>query len=271
MKKTLALIIALIMCLSLCACNSGSNNDFSNSIRKIDFSMTKATVKGAETLSLVSEEGLSLTYFGEVNGFPGELIYRFYEETGTIHFVRFIFDNNADFNSFVATFKEANGEPKESKNGFDFWYGKVNGIDATFSAHYSSTGSFVSVDRKTAPKADGTVTTAENNDTVNETVSTTKADKRLTMTKSEIEKVVTEEAMWAVTHRLDKNKYNLDNSEYKIGSIIKVDSFKYEVNGTLFLYNKYGTLEDVASFSCSSIALLDDGRAVSAGSVDIEY
>lgn len=53
------------------------------------------------------------------------------------------------------------------------------------------------------------------------------------------------------------SKYDIDATRYKIGAITHSGN-KFTVNGTLYLYDKYGSLEDTATFS-GSVEVEDNG------------
>ena len=98
------------------------------------------------------------------------------------------------------------------------------------------------------------------------------SDSQNSMTQYEIEQEVEKAALDGVCYYLDESKYDVDATKYKIGSIRKYEEYKYEVNGTLYLYNKYGSLEDVAYFTCDSVWWVEEeGYAINMGSVDIDY
>jgi hypothetical protein len=67
-----------------------------------------------------------------------------------------------------------------------------------------------------------------------------------------------------------KDVFALDSTRYKIGSIIKIKDYEYEVNGKLYLYDKYGSLKGDATFSCSRIWINPEGEAVSGGGIDVD-
>lgn len=103
------------------------------------------------------------------------------------------------------------------------------------------------------------------------------ADRRESLTKAEIEEKVEYEAMQYVMRHLENSAYStvfaLDSTKYKIGSMIEYEEYKYEVNGTLYLYDKYGSVKGTGTFTCSCIWINEDGDAVSLGSteVDVDY
>ena len=96
-------------------------------------------------------------------------------------------------------------------------------------------------------------------------------DYRDTMTPSQIEDEVARAAARECLNRLEGKGFNLDDSKYKIGQISEIDDFEYEVSGTLYLYDKYGSVTEIATFTCSCIWIDRDGDGVSVGSVDINY
>lgn len=51
--------------------------------------------------------------------------------------------------------------------------------------------------------------------------------------------------------------YDISATRYKIGEITDL-GYKFEVNGTLYLYDKYGSLKDIATFS-ATVEVKDDG------------
>ena len=100
------------------------------------------------------------------------------------------------------------------------------------------------------------------------------ADRRESMTKAEIEEKVESEAMWYVMNHLENSAYStvfaLDSTRYKIGSMVEFEDYKYEVSGTLYLYDKYGSVKGTATFTCSCIWINKDGEAVSVGGVEVD-
>lgn len=102
-------------------------------------------------------------------------------------------------------------------------------------------------------------------------------DHRESLTKAEIEEKVEKEAMWYVMNHLENSAYSsvfaLDSTRYKIGSMVEYEDYKYEVNGTLYLYDKYGSVKGTGTFTCSCIWINEDGDAVGLGStkVDVDY
>lgn len=103
------------------------------------------------------------------------------------------------------------------------------------------------------------------------------ADRRESLTKAEIEEKVEYEAMWYVMNHLKNSAYStvfaLDSTRYKIGSMVEYEDYKYEVSGTLYLYDKYGSVKGTGTFTCSCIYINDEGEAVGLGStvVDVDY
>ena len=114
----------------------------------------------------------------------------------------------------------------------------------------------------------------ENNETQGNNQST---DPRESLTKAQIEDKVESEAMWYVMNHLENGpystKFDLDSTRYKIGSMVEFEDYKYEVNGKLYLYDKYGSVKGTATFTCSCIWINEDGDAVGLGSteVDVDY
>ena len=109
----------------------------------------------------------------------------------------------------------------------------------------------------------------DSDDSAEETTSVAGAY-RDTMSASEIENAVTKAAVEEVLGRLNGQNYNLDATKYKIGSITLLDNaYEYEVSGTLYLYDKYGSVADIATFTCSCVWINENGRATSVGSVTI--
>ena len=278
MKKALSLILALVMCLSLCACGGGENGlnnntgpDYSKAIRKVDFSMTMDDVRSMETSTLIEVRDNILTYKGTVGGYSGELIYNFYKETGTLHFVKFFFNNEPDFTSYIEAFKDEYGKAEKEKNGFEFWYGMTEGVEMYFSSEYTtiSGGCNISISRTNAPVA-GEYEPAETQGSS----PNWSADYRDTMSEDEIEDLLVRTALDEAIWRLEGKDYDLDASKYKIGSIRTVDKYgvyNYEVSGTLYLYDKYGSLKDIATFTCSTIYIDEDGKAISTGTTTINF
>ena len=141
MKKLLCGFLFLICLFSIVGCKrSNSGLEFLEMIRSIDFSMTLETVKKSSKDVLTEEkskegEDAFLYYDAIVNGYSGKIIYRFDGVDRTLDFIKFIFDNEDDFESYMTTFKENYGEPKKVKNDDQCWYGTVNGVDVVFAAN----------------------------------------------------------------------------------------------------------------------------------------
>lgn len=267
MKRAISLILALVLCLSLCACGKESktpDRDLSNIFRKIDFSMTMNDVIDTENATLTEIKDNIITFKGFVDGYPGEIVYKFYKETGTLHFIKFLFENNVDFQSYVNSFKQIYGEPDKGGT-YEYWYGTVGGIEAYFATEPSVTYGIISVTRESAPTAAEYGAAETQNSPSN-----WKADYRDTMSKDEIEELVTQTALDEVMWRLRDKNYELSTSKYKIGSITKVGEY-YEVSGTLYLYDKYGSIKDIATFTCNGINIDEDGEAFALGTTEIDY
>lgn len=100
------------------------------------------------------------------------------------------------------------------------------------------------------------------------------ADRREGMTKSEIEEKVTLEAVWYAMNHLKNSaystKFDLDATKYKIGSMVEIGDYEYEVSGTLYLYDKYGSLKTTAKFEHSCIWINKDGDAVGVGGIEVD-
>ena len=288
MKKISALLLSFVMVLILCACggddsskNKNSGPDFSEKIRSIDFSMTKDDIKNLENGRCTEEDNDFLAFRGDLDGYPGEIFYKFYEESGTLSFVKFKFDNEDDYYNYMSIFKTYYGEPNKSGSAndeFKFWNGTVNGVKAYFAAGYPTGGylrsASVSVARVNAPSADEYKN--KKNSSEASSSSTPYVDYIGKMSESEIEAAVEEAAISHVLLELSSNKkYDLSKSTYKMGTIAKLENFddRYEAYGTIYLYNMYGSLEDVATFYCNSIWLLndEDNPACSMGSCKITY
>lgn len=79
---------------------------------------------------------------------------------------------------------------------------------------------------------------------------------------SEKEEIAEDEALDAVYSSLKSKyslKYDVSATKYKIGQISNIGN-KFTVNGTLYLYDKYGSLKDTATFSVR-VTVDDDGYA----------
>ena len=94
------------------------------------------------------------------------------------------------------------------------------------------------------------------------------------MSESEKENAVQLEAITDALEKLKKD-FSFVESEtmYKIGSCSctnKTSKYEeWEVSGTLYLYNKYGSLEEIAYFSYDCIMLNESGGTVSFGHYEI--
>lgn len=155
MKKLLCIFLCVICISSLAGCGkNGSDLDFSETIRSIDFSMTLESVKNSTNDTLTDEKAVEgqnafLYYEGELNGYSGEIIYRFGADTGTLDFIKFIFNNENDFERYMALFKETYGEPSKVSGDSEMWYGVVGGQKAVFSTYQDSMGNaMIEVDKK---------------------------------------------------------------------------------------------------------------------------
>ena len=112
MKKLMCVLLCVICISSLVGC--GKNNselDFSETIRSIDFSMTLDSVKNSANDTLTEEktakgQNAFLYYEGELNGYSGEIIYRFDADTGTLDFIKFIFNSDTDFESYMEVYQK---------------------------------------------------------------------------------------------------------------------------------------------------------------------
>lgn len=73
-----------------------------------------------------------------------------------------------------------------------------------------------------------------------------------TISISEREEIAQSEAILALIDELQTNSryqsYDVDSSRYTVGSIEQKDDL-FTVYGTIFLHNKFGTLEDVGEFT----------------------
>ena len=155
MKKIFCFFLCAICLLSLVGCGKqNSGLDFSETIRSIDFSMTLESVKSSAKDTLTGEKTVEgqnafLYYEGELDGYSGEIIYRFGAGTGTLDFVKFEFNNDKDFESYMALFKETYGEPSKISGDSEMWYGVVGGQNAVFATYHDSMGNAtVEVDKK---------------------------------------------------------------------------------------------------------------------------
>ena len=116
--------------------------------------MTLDSVKNSANDTLTEEktakgQNAFLYYEGELNGYSGEIIYRFDADTGTLDFIKFIFNSDTDFESYMDTFKETYGEPSKVSGDSEMWYGVVGGENAVFATYQDSMGNaMVEVDKK---------------------------------------------------------------------------------------------------------------------------
>ena len=97
--------------------------------------------------------------------------------------------------------------------------------------------------------------------------------KRETMSEADIQAKVESEAVgYAMNYmkRIYSNVFDLDSTRYKIGRMYEYKDYNYEVSGTLYLYDKYGSLKGTAKFTCSCIYINEKGEAVGLGSTDVE-
>ena len=156
MKKIISFILMLTLCLSLFACSSksGGANDGNNVnqafnyaqyFKNVNFSMTINDIKSLETSKLTSSDATSLQYSGYLAGYSGEYVYRFYESTGTLYFVKFFFDDTASYVSYMQDFKLKHGEPEKLSGDFQFWYGQTNGVEMYFCGSYSTIDGYANI------------------------------------------------------------------------------------------------------------------------------
>lgn len=155
MKKFLCFLLCSFCLLPFAGCGKqNSGLDFSETIRSIDFSMTLKSVKSSAKDTLTEEKSVEgqngfLYYEGELDGYSGEIIYRFDADTGTLDFIKFKFNSVTDFESYMATFKETYGEPSKVSGDSEMWYGVVGGENAVFATYQDSMGNAtVEVDKK---------------------------------------------------------------------------------------------------------------------------
>lgn len=155
MKKLMCVLLCVICISSLVGCGKNSSElDFSETIRSIDFSMTLESVKNSANDTLTEEktakgQNAFLYYEGELNGYSGEIIYRFDADTGTLDFIKFKFNSATDFDSYMDIFKETYGEPSKVSGDSEMWYGVVGGENAVFATYQDSMGNaMVEVDKK---------------------------------------------------------------------------------------------------------------------------
>ena len=93
------------------------------------------------------------------------------------------------------------------------------------------------------------------------------------LTRAEIQDKVESEAVWCAINymkRIYSNTFDLDSTRYKIGRMYEYKDYNYEVSGTLYLYDKYGSLKGTATFTCSCIYINEKGEAVGLGSTDVD-
>ena len=99
----------------------------------------------------------------------------------------------------------------------------------------------------------------QTNDEENNTYTETQAS----LSESEKEEIATYAALMKVLEYMEETPwdfsgYDRDSTRYKIGTVENLRLGRHRVQGTLFLYNKYGNLEDMATFSCR-VDVWDDG------------
>ena len=94
------------------------------------------------------------------------------------------------------------------------------------------------------------------------------------LTQAEIQDKAESEAIWCAIRHIKNfsysSRFDLDSTRYKIGRMYEYKAYNYEVSGTLYLYDKYGSLKGTATFTCSCIYINEDGDAVSIGSIDVD-
>lgn len=109
---------------------------------------------------------------------------------------------------------------------------------------------------------------------IDESDNTTVAEsscRRDRMSESEKEEAASRGAVEEVVRRLENKGYYLDNGKYKIGSVIKVEDDIYEVSGTIYIYDKYGSIDETVTFSCDTVWITERGSGVSVGAVDMNF
>lgn len=91
------------------------------------------------------------------------------------------------------------------------------------------------------------------------------------LSESERKAIAEREAVNWIMDELDSSKYDVNSSKYKVGTISKCNKGYTGIEdwltvcGTLYLYNKYGSLEDVAEFEVD-VKVSEDGWGTSIGS-----
>lgn len=91
------------------------------------------------------------------------------------------------------------------------------------------------------------------------------------MTTSEKEEEASKAAVLEVARRLENKGYYTDNGKYKIGSVIEAGKDTYSVSGTIYVYDKYGSLDEVVTFTCDTVWIDENGNGVSVGDVDMNF
>ena len=92
-----------------------------------------------------------------------------------------------------------------------------------------------------------------------------------TLSTSEKKELAKNEALTELEKYLKQHynygAYNLDATKVSIGSIIE-DGSSFDVSGKLYLYDKYGSIKDIATFS-TSVGFHSDGTPYLNGSIYI--
>ena len=133
MKKTIVSILTMIM-LSLCmsSCGSkakGDSIDLTNFIVPISWKMTRQEIINRDGTPDENNDNTIHYYNRDFSGYKGEYIYGF-DDNNNLQFLKFSFDQEDDANSYFSYLRNLYGDGKTWNYG-EFWYGTVNGEEAT--------------------------------------------------------------------------------------------------------------------------------------------
>lgn len=146
MKNKIFFVILVIVLIVLIGCgNKLGDIDLSNVIRNINFDMTANDVReleGKDATSKKEDDTSRYLYYENelLNGYSGEVIYRFNKKNGKLEFIKFIFDDEKQFKEYMKAFIKNNPDYEKFK-GLDNtykWDGYINDVYAALYVEYDA-------------------------------------------------------------------------------------------------------------------------------------